>query len=216
VGGGSANSASGIEATVPGGEYNLAQGNYSLAAGRRAKANNDGCFVWGDSTNDDVACDVDNRWVARASGGVYFYTNASLSSGVKVDGGGNAWSSASDRNLKENFEELDYVALLERLASKMPITTWNYKSQDPAIRHIGPMAQDFYAAFGVGEDDHYLSTVDADGVALAAIQGLYQLLQEKEQQLADQQAQITDLEARLAQLEALVATMAHDDAGGGQ
>ena len=50
--------------------------------------------------------------------------------------------------------------------------TWNLKSQDPAIRHIGPMAQDFYAAFNVGEDDKHINSVDADGVALAAIQGL--------------------------------------------
>jgi hypothetical protein len=56
------------------------------------------------------------------------------------------------------------------------------------------MAQDFYAAFGVGEDDRHISTVDADGVALAAIQGLYQLMQE-------QNAQIVALEARVAALE---------------
>ncbi len=63
--------------------------------------------------------------------------------------------------------------------------TWNYRSQDAAIRHIGPVAQDFYAAFGVGEDDRHISTIDADGVALAAIQGLYQVVQQKETRIAD-------------------------------
>jgi hypothetical protein len=70
------------------------------------------------------------------------------------------------------------------------------------------MAQDFYTAFGLGEDERYIGTLDADGVALAAIQGLYQLGQEQdahindlESQLASQQAQIDSLEARLAALE---------------
>ena len=54
----------------------------------------------------------------------------------------------------------------------MPITTWNYRTQDPHIRHIGPMAQDFMAAFQVGEDDRHITTIDPDGVALAGIQAL--------------------------------------------
>jgi hypothetical protein len=77
----------------------------------------------------------------------------------------------------------------------LPIETWNYLSQGPSVRHIGPMAQDFHRAFGVGEDDTHINMVDANGVALAAIQGLYQLVQEQELQL-------TVLEARLAALEA--------------
>jgi cell division protein FtsB len=56
----------------------------------------------------------------------------------------------------------------------LPIKTWNYKSQDASVRHIGPMAQDFYAAFGLGSGDKTISTIDLDGVALAAIQGLHQ------------------------------------------
>ena len=81
----------------------------------------------------------------------------------------------SDRNRKTNFNPTDAYDILERLSS-ITIQTWNYKSQDSSIRHIGPVAQDFYAAFGVGEDDRHITAVDADGVALAAIQGLYNLL----------------------------------------
>jgi len=84
----------------------------------------------------------------------------------------------------------------------IPLETWNYKTQVDDIRHIGPMAQDFYAAFGVGENDTTISTVDADGVALAAIQGLYQRLQAAEAENAALQQQVDDLEARLAALEA--------------
>ena len=85
--------------------------------------------------------------------------------------------------------------------SRIPITSWNYKTQSSEIRHIGPVAQDFSEAFEVGEDESYISTVDADGVALAAIQGLHQMLQEKEEHIVSQQAQIDELSQRLAALE---------------
>ena len=84
------------------------------------------------------------------------------------------------------------------------MATWNYKSQDPSIRHIGPMAQDFYAAFGVGEDDTHISTTDADGVALAASQALYALAQEQQRQLTSQQARIDQLEQENSALEARI------------
>ena len=210
IGGGWDNTASGEAAIVPGGQGNTAQGDYSFAAGRYANAFNQGCFVWGDSSNSDVACNDDNGWVARASGGVYFYTSSDLSTGAYLAAGSSSWTpipSPSDRNLKENFVLVDGQEVLERLA-EISITTWNYKAQDRCIRHMGPVAQDFYAAFGVGEDEHHISTVDANGVALAAIQELYaqnQALEAENAALqgenAVQQEQIDDLEARLGALE---------------
>jgi len=92
----------------------------------------------------------------------------------------------SDRNAKEAFETTDPLLILQRL-SELPIQTWNYKWNDAAIRHIGPMAQDFAAAFAVGEDDRHIYPVDAQGVAFAAIQGLYRIVREKEVQLENQQ-----------------------------
>lgn len=222
VGGGESNTASGIYAAVLGGQLNTAQGSYSQAAGRRAKALAAGCFVWGDSTDADLTCNTANAWIARAAGGVYFYTNTALTSGVRVLPGASAWSSVSDRRLKENFAIANGQDILERL-SKVPIMTWNYKAQDDGIRHMGPMAQDFYAAFGLGEDETLISTVDADGVALAAIQGLYGVsksqasrTQQLEAENATLKEQVSDLQARLANLEALVATLAQRDAGGGK
>ena len=103
-------------------------------------------------------------------------------------------SLSSDRAKKANFAAVNPREVLARVVS-LPIETWNYLSQGPSVRHIGPMAQDFHRAFGVGEDDTHINMVDANGVALAAIQGLYQLVQEQELQL-------TVLEARLAALEA--------------
>ena len=222
VGGGASNTASGTHSTIPGGYMNTAQGAYSFAAGRKAKANNQGCFVWGDSTDADIACNTNNTWIARATGGVYFYTNTALTSGVRVVSGASAWSSVSDRTLKENFDTANGQDILKRL-STIPITTWNYKAQDASIRHIGPVAQDFYAAFGLGEDETLISTIDADGVALAAIQGLYgtsqsqaSRIQQLEKENATQKQEISDLEARIAALETMVAKMAQTGAGGGR
>ncbi|MDH7490433.1 MAG: hypothetical protein QHH80_13130, partial [Anaerolineae bacterium] len=82
IGGGMSNSAGASWSVVPGGSGNSASGVYSFAAGRRAQANAQGCFVWGDSTDADVACSTANRWVVRASGGVYFYSNPALTAGV--------------------------------------------------------------------------------------------------------------------------------------
>ncbi|MDE3091451.1 MAG: tail fiber domain-containing protein, partial [Chloroflexota bacterium] len=200
VGGGYDNTASGYAATIVGGVYNSAAGDYSVAAGRRAKANNHGCFVWGDGTNADITCNTDNRTIFRSTGGFYIYTNSGLTSGAYLSAGGSAWNAVSDRNAKANFAPVDGREILDRLA-RIPIETWNYKSQESSIRHIGPMAQDFAAAFKVGEDDKTISTIDADGVALAAIQGLYQIVQEKDAQIAAQQKQIDSLEARLTALE---------------
>jgi hypothetical protein len=201
VGGGAGNVAGGVAATVPGGYQNQALGSHSFAAGSAARANNAGCFVWGDNHEFPVVpCDVDNGWVARASGGVWFYTNAAMSSGVYVASGGGSWASISDRNLKANVRAVNADEVLERVAA-LPISTWNYTSQGASIRHMGPMAQDFYAAFGVGDDDTHITTVDADGVALAAIQGLYAENQGLKAANESQQARLDDLAARLARLE---------------
>lgn len=203
VGGGRDNIAGGLRATVPGGYQNVAGGNYSFAAGRRAQANNNGCFVWGDSSDADIACDNDNRWVARASGGVYFYTNSGLTSGMYLAAGGSAWNAVSDRARKENLEPVDTQALLDRLAN-IEISTWNYQSQDPSIRHIGPMAQEFNALLPDlgGEGDTYINSMDAAGVALAAIQGLYGISQEQTDRIEELEAENAELYARLDDLEA--------------
>ena len=78
---------------------------------------------------------------------------------------------------------------------------WSLKSQDPSIEHIGPMAQDFYAIFGVGASDTRISTIDPPGIALAAIQGLYEKVEEKEAQIAALQVHNSELEKRLSALE---------------
>ena len=201
ISGGRQNTASGDFTTIPGGLLNTAQGDYSLAAGRRAKAYHEGAFVWADSTDARVASTGEDQFIVRASGGVTIYTSSDLIAGATLPAGSGAWSSLSDRAAKENFAPVEGQEILALLA-ELPIATWNYKTQTPSIRHMGPTAQDFHTAFGVGEDDRRISTVDADGVALAAIQGLYDVMLEQEAQIAAQQQRIDDLETRGAALEA--------------
>jgi hypothetical protein len=121
------------------------------------------------------------------------------SGGLRVNG---TFVSASDRNLKENFQPVRPRDVLEKVAA-LPLSQWNYKD-DPGARHVGPMAQDFHAAFGVGPDDRHIATVDADGVALAAIQGLNEKVEEQTAALHERDARIARLEADLAELKHLV------------
>jgi hypothetical protein len=200
VGGGNGNTASGEYATIPGGSSSSAEGDYSFAAGRRARAVADGCFAWGDSTDATFNCSNPNRFMVRASGGGYLYTNATVSTGAYLPPNTGSWSSLSDRNVKENLESVDPEYVLEQ-AAQMSVSTWNYIGEAEGIRHLGPMAQDFTAAFGLGDSERYINTIDADGVALAAIQGLYAKNQALEAENAALQTQIDDLETRLTALE---------------
>ena len=128
------------------------------------------------------------------------------SGGLRVNG---TFVSASDRNLKENFRPTDPREVLNKVTA-LPISSWNYKD-DASSRHLGPMAQDFHAAFGVGPDDRHIATVDADGVALAAIQGLNQKLEET---VHRQEARLRQLEGELNELRQLLRRKAAPVNGG--
>jgi hypothetical protein len=192
ISGGEANIIQSIYGTIPGGYGNTVTGPYSYAAGRNETASGFGSFVWSDG-NAATASTGDHQFIVRCTGGASFYTANGTSTGVQLAGGGGSWSNLSDRDAKENFAPVDARGVLEKVA-EMPITTWNYKAQAGGTRHIGPMAQDFYTAFGVGEDERHITTVDEEGVALAAIKGLNGKLQEKD-------AEIQALKRRLDKLE---------------
>ena len=85
--------------------------------------------------------------------------------------------------MSESDPPVDGFAVLESLAA-LPISTWNYKSEPPTVRHLGPMAQDFMAAFGLGDDDRKINMVDANGVVMVAIQALHRRLQALEAEVA--------------------------------
>lgn len=170
--------------SVASGDFSLAIGvsnratkMYSIALGRTARVNHIGSVVIGDAsagfTSDSVYSSANNQMTMRFVGGYRLYTSMNLTSGVAVLAGGGSWSSVSDRRKKENFQTIDPEDILRKVAG-MPVSQWNYKTQPATQRHIGPMAQDFYAAFrldGIGNDTT-INTIDIDGVNMAAIQAL--------------------------------------------
>jgi hypothetical protein len=211
IGGGGGNIAGGVDSTVPGGDNNTAGGDYSLAAGRRAKATHQGAFVWADSQFSDIASTAANQFIARASGRFFLQSDSTLdnqsgfintSTGGFLSTGG-TWTNASDENDKAGFADVSPSRILARVAT-LPVRTWHYKAE-PDVEHIGPVAQDFYRAFGVGPDERHIASVDADGVALAAIKGLNAKLTRKlraeRRGRIEQQHRIARLEARLAAVE---------------
>ncbi|HMJ90379.1 MAG TPA: tail fiber domain-containing protein, partial [Candidatus Acidoferrum sp.] len=105
---------------------------------------------------------------------------------------------SSDRNVKRDFAPVNSRDVLDKV-SALPISTWSYIADD-GVRHLGPMAQDFYSAFSVGLNDKTISMVDADGVALAAIQGLNQKVEEKETRISVLEKELTELKQTVKKL----------------
>ena len=167
--------ATGSQSTAMG-YQTIASGDRSTAMGSNAfTSGHQGAFIYGDaSTNVPVTASAANQFSVRAAGGVRFFTSSDTTSpapGVQLAPGASAWTMLSDAGSKHLFRDLNGEDVLARLEA-MPIREWSYKAQDAAIRHVGPTAQDFHAAFGLGEDPLGISTIDADGIALRAIQAL--------------------------------------------
>lgn len=201
IGGGVLNSASGQYATVPGGAGNVAQGDYSFAAGKNATATHANSFIWSDGS--DVFGTVrTNSFNVLAKGGYEFYTGSGI--GVRLAPSGTSWAVISDRNAKKNFTPLDGKTVLAKLAA-VPVEQWNYKWEDDTdVPNIGPMAQDFKAAFYPGRDDQSITTLEFDGVEMAAIKGLNQKVDELSDALKQREAENAALKARLEKLERML------------
>jgi hypothetical protein len=203
IGGGSHNAAAGEYAAIPGGYGNVAKGIESFAAGTKAGALHNGTFVWSDDAGSkSLDSSAPYQFLARASGGFFLYSNAAATAGVKLAPGSGAWASLSDRTMKNAIVPLDDAAVLDKVAA-LPVSEWSYTSEG-GVRHVGPMAQDFYAAFKIGEDDRHITSIDEDGVALAAIKGLYA---KSTRQNAALHAQVADLRRELEALAAKVAVL---------
>ena len=109
-----------------------------------------------------------------------------------------ASSVTSDRNVKERFDAVNSRAVLAAVA-RLPIERWSYMGEP--VRHLGPMAQDFAAAFGLGADDRHIFPLDAAGVALAAIQGLHALVQAQATRLDALERELTALRSETTSLQ---------------
>jgi hypothetical protein len=225
--GGTQNSATGDRSVVAGGFSNTASGNISFAAGNSAQATHDHSFVWSgwssiigapsffpnrfhigaDNGLSVDSCDQNafgggSCWVVIGGANAEHPGQAiSTSTGAYLSSGG-VWTDSSDRSLKADFTAVDAQAVLAKVA-QLPIDEWSYKAES-GQRHLGPVAQDFYAAFGLGADDKHISTVDEGGVALAAIKGLNakveKALDEKSRQLEEQAATIREQQREIAEL----------------
>jgi hypothetical protein len=192
---------------VPGGIYARGPGDFAFAAGVSALAGAKGAFVWSDASNNaDFQVSAVNQFAVRATGGVRIVTGVDsmggATSAVTVAAGDSSWVSHSDRSAKTNIIPLNGPDFLDRYL-RIPVSAWNYKSRED-IRHLGPMAQDFYAAFGLGTDDRHISMVDADGAALAAIQELSRRLASKRERLAALESEHAVLLERLQVLTAAI------------
>lgn len=185
-------------------------GNYSVALGSYSRPNTDGSFVYCDATCTsglDIVLNNPNEFIVLASGGVNFITSAASTdprTGVFLNPGSGSWGSASDRNGKTAVLPVNPRDVLARVVA-LPMNTWQYKTQEAKYRHMGPMAQDFYAAFHLGERDTGIDTIDSEGVALAALQGLNAKLEEKvaekDREIAALQAEVAKQNARIASIE---------------
>ncbi len=157
------------------------------------------------STSNIVVADMDR------DGNLFLASNLSVGTPggthhIDVVGGaycdGTNWVNASDKNSKENFEQVNGEEILEKI-SDLEITKWNYKGDDDA-QHIGPTAQDFKKTFGVGADDKSISTIDPSGIALAAIKELYSQLKQRDEEIAKLRKananQIEELKKELSKL----------------
>ncbi len=105
--------------------------------------------------------------------------------------GATAWTILSDREAKADFQSVEPRAILAKLAA-MPVSSWKYK-HDSSRRYIGPSAQDFMAAFGLGHNERGINTLDADGVTFAAIQGLVEELKLRDKDIEQLKAELRAL-----------------------
>lgn len=195
------------------GAYSVAMGyqcrasdSSSWALGHQARSTHKGAFVWNDQSGGVLYSTAENQFLARASGGFNFYTHSDNLTGVELASGAGAWSTVSDSTQKEHFETLDYQEVLRKLQS-IEVSEWNYIAQADSIRHVGPMAQDFYAAYGLGHNETSITTTDIDGVNLAAIKALAEqskVLEAKANELEIMRQKQTELLHRIDRLEALL------------
>lgn len=163
------------------------------------------------NNNGDTAMIFENsasadRWSIGSSGTDFIWNNqGSANTEMQLNGSsGNlaiegSLSQGSSRTIKTGIAPVNAKDMLARVAA-LPLAEWQYTT-DLGVRHVGPMAEDFYATFGLGADSAHIAPSDQAGVALAAVQALNQVVNDKN-------TEISELKARLEALEAVVRSLA--------
>ncbi|WP_353719099.1 tail fiber domain-containing protein [Dyadobacter sp. 676] len=191
------------------GLQNSARGIFSFALGKNARAIHHGAMVISDASAgfsvDSAYSTAINQLTMRFAGGMRLFTNQGLTTGVELSPGGGAWNNVSDRRKKENFEALNAEQVLQKV-SQLPVTGWNYKSQEATTRHIGPMAQDFYAAFGLNGigNDTTINSSDIDGVNMVAIQALEKRTRQLQKENDQLRAKLEAMDRKMAAIENMI------------
>ena len=157
--------------------------DHSCLIGTNGTITHNGCFLYSDSGGGTaLASSATNQFSARCAGGARFYSNTTNTTGVTLATGAGSWASVCDRDKKENLEELNHQDVLLRVAS-MPVYRYNYIGNPPEQQNLGPVAQDWHGAFPTKEingapakDPLAIENMDAIGVCLSAVKGLYELV----------------------------------------
>ncbi|MBV9492708.1 MAG: peptidase S74 [Acidobacteria bacterium] len=192
--------------------YNVtADQDHTMALGKFASNNGfTGTLVWSDgsatASADTFKNTANNEAAFRATGGFRFRTNLSGTTGCNLPAGSGVFNCTSSRLTKENFNNVDGEQVLLTLRS-VPVSTWNYITEGKQVRHVGPMAEDFYAAFGLGTNNTSIGVQDLASVSLVAVKALEARtaeLQSKAAEVDVLRAQVQSLEERLAALEKAV------------
>lgn len=207
----------GGQGSVALGYRTTANNDYSVALGYRASNNtHTGTMVMGDeSTTDSVRNQADNEFRIRYNGGIRLRVSTAAN-GNTPGAGGNvgcdltvavpSWTCASSRTLKENYLSVDGEYVLSRLRD-MPVTTWSMIGADAHVRHLGPVAEDFHRAFGLGIGETTIGLGDIDGVNIAAAKALEVRTRDLQEQLNERTRQVQTLQAQVDAQAALLARM---------
>jgi hypothetical protein len=159
---------------------------------------------------DSVRAQNDGEFRVRAPGGIALRTSnpasnaagAAGNTGCDLAAGSGTWSCSSSRLLKDEFAPVDGDVVLAHLRS-LPLSTWRFQEDHQGGRHMGPVAEDFYAAFGLGSGPTSIGTTDLSGVALAAVQTLAARNAELERRVAELQARVDSIDELRAEVAAL-------------
>lgn len=189
--------------------YNVtASQDHTTAMGKFASNNGfTGTFVWSDgsatASADTFYNTANNEFALRATGGFRFRTNLTGTTGCNLPAGSGVFNCTSSRLTKENFASVNGEEILTTVRN-LPISTWNYINEGQSVRHIGPMAEDFYSAFNLGVGNTSIGVQDLASVSLAAVKALEERtaeLQKKTEEVDILRAQLASMEERLAALE---------------
>ncbi|HEV3469067.1 MAG TPA: tail fiber domain-containing protein [Pyrinomonadaceae bacterium] len=189
--------------------YNVtADQDHTTAMGKFASNNGfTGTFIWSDGaamqSADTFRNTANNEFALRATGGIRFRTNLGGTTGCNLPAGSGVFNCTSSRATKENFFKVDGEDVLSKLR-KVEVSTWNYIAEGGQVRHMGPMAEDFYSTFRLGTNNTSIGVQDLAGVSLAAVKALDERtaeLQQKTAEVEQLRARLSTLEARLAAIE---------------